>query len=232
MRKIKNPFKDLSIFERILWITSLVVVVISFIFSPEKDVLNLIASLIGVTALIFIAKGYVIGQFLVVIFAILYGIISFRLKYYGELITYVFMSAPMAIMSIVSWLRHPYKGTKTVEIHKMKKYQIAIMLVLTAIVTVVFYFILKLLGTQSLLFSTLSVATSFLAVYLTFMRSPYYAIGYTLNDIVLIVLWVLASIKNPSYIPMILCFVMFLLNDLYGFINWKRMEKEQRKAQE
>ena len=102
------------------------------------------------------------------------------------------------------------------------------MVILFIGVTAIFYFILRALGTNNLIFSTISVTTSFLAVYMTFLRSPYYAIGYALNDIVLIVLWVLASIKNPSYIPMIICFLMFFANDIYGFINWKRIEKAQK----
>jgi hypothetical protein len=74
-----------------------------------------------------------------------------------------------------------------------------------------------------------SVATSFLASYLTFMRSPYYGIGYGANDVVLIILWVMASAKDPAYLPMVVCFVMFLLNDLYGFVNWQRLKKSQQK---
>ena len=228
MRKIHNPFRDLSIFERILWLSSLLIVTISFCFSPEKSGLNLFASLVGVTALIFIAKGYVIGQILIVIFAVLYGIISFQFKYYGEMFTYVFMSLPMAIMSIFSWIRHPYKETKAVKVHKIRAKEIALMLALMVIVTFGFYFVLRALGTANLTFSTISVATTFIAVFLTFMRSPYYALGYTANDLVLIVLWTLASTKNTAYIPMIFCFVVFLVNDIYGFISWKRMEKYQR----
>lgn len=227
MRKIFNPLKDLTIFERILWLSSLVVVTASFLCTPSKDYLTLICSLIGVTALIFVAKGYVIGQILCVAFAVFYGIISFHFKYYGEMITYLGMSAPMAIASVISWIRHPYKEGKSVAVHKMRKYQIILMIVLTIAVTVAFYFILRALGTENLIFSTSSVATSFLAVYMTFMRSPYYAIGYAANDVILIILWILASIEAPSYIPMIICFVMFLANDIYGFVSWKRMERTQ-----
>lgn len=228
--KIRNPFKDLTRFELSLWLTSAAVVIISFIFSPEKNVLTLCASLVGVTALIFIAKGYVIGQVLIIAFSLLYGIVSYNHAYYGEVITYVGMSAPMAVMSLISWLTHRYKDTKEVSVNRMSKGQILLMLILTALVTFGFYFILEALGTASLIVSTLSVATSFAAVYMTFMRSPYYAIGYSLNDLVLIGLWVVASIKNPAYIPMILCFVMFLINDLYGFISWRKMEQKQRNS--
>ena len=75
--------------------------------------------------------------------------------------------------------------------------------------------------------STLSVTTSFLAVYFTFRRSPLYALAYAANDIVLIVLWTLASIKDPAYLSTLICFFAFLANDIYGFINWQRMAKKQ-----
>lgn len=228
MAKIKKLFASLSIFERVLYIFSVTLVVLSFIISPEKSVLSLIASLIGVTALIFIAKGYVIGQVLIIIFALLYGVVSFIQGYYGEVLTYVGMSAPMAVVSIISWAKNPYKGTKTVKVSKLRWYHLLIMAVLTVTVTFAFYFILGALGTSSLYVSTLSVATTFAAVYLTFLRSPYYAIGYLLNDIVLITLWVIASIKDPSRISMVICFAVFLINDLHGFISWKRMEKHQK----
>lgn len=225
---VQNPFKDLSKFELILWIVSLVVVTASFLLSPEKDFLTLIASLIGVTALIFVAKGYVLGQVLTVVFAIFYGIISFFFQYYGEMITYLCMTAPIAIMSVVTWLRNPYKKSAEVKVADMGKMQILIMLVPTVIVTFVFYFILKSLGNANLLFSTISVTTSFLASYLTMKRNPFYAVAYAANDVVLIVLWTLASVKNLAYIPMIICFVMFLVNDAYGFFNWQRIKKRQQ----
>lgn len=226
---MKNPFRTLTKTELIIWIASLVVVTASYILSPTRDILNLCASLIGVTALIFVAKGYVFGQILVVIFSLFYGYISLKFHYYGEVITYLGMSAPMAIAAVVSWIRHPYKDTDEVRINRMKKWQIALMLGCTVAVTVAFYFILKALGTENLIFSTISVSTSFLAAFLTFMRSPYYGLAYGVNDIVLIILWVLASVRDISYLPMIFCFVMFLVNDIYGFCNWRRMLKKQER---
>ena len=103
---------------------------------------------------------------------------------------------------------------------------------LTAVVTLAFYFILVHFNTANIVPSTLSVATSFLAVYLTFRRSPYFALAYAANDVVLIVLWVMASVVEPDYLPMVACFVMFLANDIYGFVNWRRMSYRQRKSED
>ena len=221
--KIRESFRDLSGFERALLLTSMVVIICSYSFSGAGDVLTLISSLIGVTALIFIAKGYVLGQVLCLLFSVFYGIVSFFFCYYGEMITYLGMNLPMNVLAIISWLRHPYEGSKEVEIHRLDRRQIIIMIVLAVVVTIAFYFILSALGNANLNISVFSVTTSFVAAYLTFCRSHYYAVGYAVNDVVLIVLWVLAAMEDISYLPMVFCFVMILVNDIYGFYSWRNM---------
>ncbi len=229
--KLKNQFKDLTKFEFTLWMVSVVVITGSFAISGGEDVLTIIASLIGVTALIFVAKGYVLGQILTIVFAVFYGIISFFFRYYGEMITYLCMTAPIALMAVISWAKNPYEDTKEVKVSHVTGKQLLVMWSLATVVTFVFYFILDWLGNANMLFSTMSVTTSFVASYLTFLRSPYYAVGYCANDIVLIVLWTMATMESLSYLPMVLCFVMFLLNDLYGFFNWRRMRKRQEQGE-
>lgn len=222
-----NPFSKLTKFEWLLWLTSIAVVAGSSILSGGFDMLSLIASLVGVTALIFVAKGDVWGQILTVLFALLYAIISWDFRYYGEMITYLGMTAPIAVMSAVAWIKHRYGDTTEVKVHTLNKKQVALMGLLTVAVTFVFYFILAAFNTNNLIVSTISIATSFLASYLMFLRNPCYALAYAANDIVLIILWVLATMSNISYLPMIVCFSMFLLNDIYGFINWRTMKSRQ-----
>ena len=83
--------------ERLLWGLSVVFIVGSFCAFDRENYLTLAASLIGVTSLIFNAKGNPIGQVLMVIFSLLYGIISYTFAYYGEMITYLGMTMPMAV---------------------------------------------------------------------------------------------------------------------------------------
>lgn len=216
--------------ELILWLSSLTVIAVSFFVFDGSNYLSLTASLIGVTSLIFNAKGNPVGQFLMVIFGIMYGIISYTFDYYGEMITYMGMTVPMAIVAFISWMRNPYKGNRSeVKVNRLKKGEIIFLVFLTAAMTAVFYFILKAFHTANLIPSTLSVTTSFAAVYLTFRRSPYFAIAYAANDIVLIVLWVLATLSDMSYLSVTICFAVFLINDIYGFISWMKMQKKQKK---
>lgn len=226
MKKLLNYFTK---FEIGLWNSSVLIIIATFFIFEEKNYLTLIASLIGATFLILNAKGNPLGQFLTIVFSLLYGIISYRFDYYGEMITYLCMSMPIATIALISWLKNPYKGNKSeVAVNNISKKETVFMTILATIVTIIFYYILKYFNTANLIPSTLSITTSFLASYLTFRRSSYYALFYAANDIVLIVLWVLASITDISYLSVVICFIVFLVNDLYGFINWKRMEKRQK----
>lgn len=211
-----------------LWGISVVLILVSFLIFDKESYLTLAASIIGVTSLIFNAKGNPFGQFLMVVFSVLYGIISFTFTYYGEMITYLGMTAPMAVFALFSWLKNPYNGNKAeVKVNRLSFKEILFMFLLTAVVTFVFYFVLAAFNTANLIPSTISVTTSFLAVYLTFRRSAFYAVAYAANDVVLIVLWFLASLSNHSYISVMICFIVFLVNDIYGFVNWSRMHKRQ-----
>ena len=225
---MQNPWKELSVKEWWLWSISMLIVTVSNLVGGSFDVLTLAATWVGITSLIFAAKGNVWAQFLMVAFSILYGIISFRFRYWGEMITYLGMTLPMAVWSAVTWLRNPSAGSKSeVAIRKLEKKHFLFLLVLSIVVTGAFYFILRWLETPNIVFSTLSVTTSFLAASLTMMRSSYYALGYAANDLVLIVLWGLAAAKDPVYIPVIINFMIFFMNDMYGFISWKKRERTQ-----
>lgn len=104
------------------------------------------------------------------------------------------------------------------------------MLALCALVTFAFYWILRALHTASLPMSMLSVTTSFLAVWLTFKRSAGCALGYAANDLVLIILWMAALAQDLSAVSMVVCFAVFLINDLYGYFCWSKMRAAQEAA--
>lgn len=228
MKKITNYFTKGEI---ALWLCSVTLILASFAVFGANGILVPIASLIGVTSLIFCAKGHPAGQGLMVLFSLIYGIISYNFTYYGEMLTYVGMTMPMAAVSMISWLRNPYHGNRSeVRVNLLRKKEYLIMALLAFAVTVLFYFILKYFNTANLLPSTISVTTSFTAVYLTARRSHYYALAYAANDVILIILWSMASFSDVSYVPVTVCFAAFLVNDLYGFMSWRKMAQRQADA--
>lgn len=228
MHKMKMYFSKNEI---TLWSTSVILIILSFYLFDRENYLTLCASLIGVTSLIFNAKGNPFGQLLMVIFSMLYGIISYKFSYYGEMITYLGMTMPMSIFALISWLRNPFNGNKSeVKVNSVSKEETAFMWLISILITIIFYFILKHFNTANIVPSTLSITTSFLAVYLTFRRSPYFAIAYASNDIILIILWLLASLYDVRYISVVVCFAAFFVNDIYGYISWQKMQFRQNNS--
>ena len=209
MKKVFNYF---TLIEKIILSVSILIITLTFLIFDRKGYFNYVASIIGVVSLILNAKGNFIGQIIGMIFCTCYGIISFTYRYYGEVITYLCMTMPFAIISMISWIKNPFKNRKTeVMINNVKVIEL--------------FYILPIV----LLISTISIATSTIAVYFTFRRSPYFALAYSINDLVLIVLWLLASIDNIIYISVVGCFISFFVNDIYGYIAWKRMYNKQQK---
>lgn len=225
---MNNAIKTLTKREWSIWLGSIIIVLISNLATKDFDLLTLVASLTGVTSLIFAAKGNVWGQVLMILFSILYGIISFRFRYWGEMMTYLGMTLPMAVWSTITWIENPSENNgNEVQIQSLSKKHIVALCISGIIVTAVFYYILKSFNTPNIIFSTISIITSFIAASLTMLRSSYYAVWYAANDIVLIILWVLASLKDPAYIPVVVNFSIFFMNDMYGFMSWKQRELEQ-----
>lgn len=225
---MNNPVKTLTKREWSIWLGSIIIVLISNLATKDFDLLTLVAALTGVTSLIFAAKGNVWGQVLMILFSILYGIISFRFRYWGEMMTYLGMTLPMAVWSTITWIENPSENNgNEVQIQSLSKKHIVALCISGIIVTAVFYYILKSFNTPNIIFSTISIITSFIAASLTMLRSSYYAVWYAANDVVLIILWVLASLKDPEYIPVVVNFSIFFMNDMYGFMSWKQRELEQ-----
>lgn len=233
MQKIKKIFNYFTMGEKILWLCSALITSIFFFVFKNKNYFYFISPFFGITAILLNAKGNPFGQAVMVVFAMAYGAISLSYRYYGELITYTCMTLPMSILSLISWFKNRFNKNKLeVKINKLTIKEVPYATFFICAVTVSFYFILGAFDTPNLILSTLSVTTSFSAVYFTFRRSSLFSFFYALNDIVLIWLWILASIDDTSYISMVICFATFLALDIYSYLCWQKMKKRQSKATE
>ncbi len=225
----ENPFKGMKIQEYIILGVSLTAIIVSFILIKEKDYLTFITAINGMFMAIFVARAHIFAQIFGIINVILYGITSYITHYYGELIISVALYFPLTIIATVSWIKHLYKQTPEVEIEKINYKDIIYMILITTVVTVGIFFLLRALNTPNLIVSVLSVSISTAAAYLSIRRSPFYALAYSFNDIVIIVLWGLATKESMQYLPLTISFIGFFLCDSYGLINWLQIRRRQKR---
>lgn len=223
--KLYNPFKGFTKFEWCLWIGSVIAITSAHFATGSSDWLSLAVSLVGVTSLIFAARGDPFAPVLFIAFAIMYAVKSYLVGYYGEMIIYLCMQLPVSILSLISWWKNQ-NNNHQVSVGRISVKKVIVMLALDIAVTTLFYFLLKYLNTVNYVTGTVSVATSFAALFLMTLRIPQYALAFILNDLVMIVLWSVMLATDISHVSLVVCFSIFLINDTYTFLSWLRRSKQ------
>lgn len=224
---MKEYLKNWSKFEIILVFTSITSIIICGIIS-KSWIMAIISSVINIITSMLQAKGRIESQFISILDCIIYSYVSYTNQYYGEVIFYILIMLPMAIIGIISWITHKNEKTDTVEVNEIKLKEWIMLIFASVVAFIGLYNLLKYFNTNELLVSTFSMIASLLATYLLVRRSKHCFIFYILNDIILIVLWGLPIISGDlELIPMIIAPFVLLINDTYGSFNWNKIEREQ-----
>ena len=223
-----NLLKDWTKFEKILLIGSILVVgTVGILFN--SDLLTIVCSIVGIITALLLAKGKNLGQVFGLLITVLYSVVSFKSRYFGEVLIYLCLMFPMYIIGIVTWINNKNKETNSVEINTIKKKEWLIVSIIFLFILIGIYYLLKLFDTSELIISTISVIASLFAIYLQIRRSRFSFSFYLINDIILIILWGVPVIKGSLIlVPMVINPMINFINDLYGFYNWRKMEKIQK----
>lgn len=229
--KFAKFLKSWNLFEIIFLFSSFFALILCFVFSVDRSWLTLTSSLLGVVAVLFVAKGFVIAPIVNLIYGGFYIAISALQHYFGEVIIYACVMTPIYIFSIISWLGNRSKEQEEiVEVNKIYWKEYLAIFLGAIVATFSFYFILKALNTNELEINTASLIFSLVASYLMLRRSSFYALAFLADDIIAIALWSMAVINfGLQFLPTVVSFCVFLINDLYGFIHWKIQERRQDK---
>ncbi len=228
LKKIKDYFNDWTKFELSFLIIGILASILSSVIFNGNIIDTLYTSSYLITALL-MAKGKVECYFVGFVSVFFYGIVSYNQGYYGELLITIFLTFPIMIIGIISWLRHQDKEDDVVIISSLSKKEIIISLSSQLILFWIYYFILQIFNTDLLIISSLSVVTSVLASYFEARRSELSLFCYVANDIVIITLWLIPIINGKTELISVLVGpILLLINDIYGSINWRKLKKEQK----
>lgn len=220
--KTKRIFKDWNLFELLLLMISMLTIIFSSII-VKSEILTITTSLFAVYCALLQAKGKVLSQFIGLIVVILYSIVSFKNRYYGEVIIYIFILFPLYTTGIISWIRNKNEDTDTVNKNIIHKKEWICLIIINIILFIVLYYILKYFNTNQLLVSTMSMIASLNATYLIVRRNKYSFLFYILNDIILIILWGTPVIQgNLQLIPILIDPLVLVINDIYGWKKWNQ----------
>ena len=228
MKYISNYFKDWNLFEKLyLFVGILVGILTSIIFIGT--VIDSLYTITYLTTAILMSKGKVESYFVGFFSVFFYGIVSYNQGYYGELLITIFLTFPIMIIGIISWLRHQDKEDDVVTINTISKKEIILVIGSQLFLFWAYYFLLKMFNTDLLIISSCSIVTSVLASYFEARRSELSLFCYIANDLILITLWIIPIINgNTTLISVLVGPILLLINDIYGSYNWKKLKNKQK----
>jgi len=223
---LKKLFKDWTKFEIFLLLSSIAIIIFLGVFC-KSTILTIICSITGILCALMQAKGKIMSQFIGLVLVVLYSILSFENKYYGEVLIYIFIMLPLFVSGIISWIKNVDKETNIVNENELLKKEWIILTTISIILFIGLYYLLKYFNTSQLFVSTLSMVTSLFATYLVARRSKYGFLFYIGNDIILFILWGMPVIYGQLIlIPMLISPLIYFINDSYGWISWNRRAKK------
>ena len=228
MKYISDYFKDWNLFEKLyLFVGILVGALTSIIFNGT--VIDSLYTITYLTTAILMSKGKVESYFVGFFSVFFYGIVSYNQGYYGELLITIFLTFPIMIIGIISWLRHQDKEDDVVIINTLSKKETILVIGSQLFLFWAYYFLLKMFNTDLLILSSCSIVTSVLASYFEARRSELSLFCYIANDLILITLWIIPIIKgNTTLISVLVGPILLLINDIYGSYNWRKLKNKQK----
>lgn len=223
-----KTWRGYNVLDFVLIFSGLLSVIIAGILFGAKWYI-IINSIFGLLCVFTQAKGKVITQVVGFLYCIFYMIIAYWQKLYGEALLYLIIMLPMYVYGIIHWFANIDKKSQEVIVkNNLSKNEWIVLIVGFVAISFGVFFLLKKFNTSQLILSTVSFVSMLPAVYLLARRCKWNMIAFLINDLVVPFLWLNFILHGSfDFIPMIVNYVFQIIYDIYGLIQWNKLEKKQ-----
>jgi len=226
---LKEYFKDWNLYERI-WLFAFTAVNIWLFFVWHDSWIGLTASLTGMICVILVAKGKISNYYFGFVNIVAYAYVAYQNKYYGDFMLNAYFYFPMQFVGLYFWIKHrnKQKTKDDVSVNYLGlKEKISWFMVSVAAIFVYGLYLQHITGRLPFVDSTTTIL-SIVATILMTRRVTEQWLLWIVVDVVSIYMWVYRIIQGSSDISMIVMWTAFLVNAVYGYYNWRKLEKEAK----
>ena len=221
MNKNNNKWKTWEI----IWIISATVVILATSLYWKDNFLGIVAALTGIWCVILTGKGKISSFYFGTINTILYAVVAWNAKYWGEVMLNLLYYLPTNFIGIYFWKKNFNKETQEVKKEKLSlKSSIFIYLGL-AISTLAYGLFLKLLKGTLPFVDSMSTVFSIFAQILCIKRLREQWILWIIVDVVTVYMWIYAFIQGTGDFATILMWGIYLINAILMFARWTKETK-------
>lgn len=140
-----------------------------------------------------------------------------------------FYYIPMNFIGFYLWSRHKDEKSGEVEGKALTPKQIVILLAATAVIVIIYWKILTHLGGQLALIDAMSTVFSVIALIMQVARYAEQWLLWIIVNIVSVIMWILLIGKDSSAVTMVVMWIAYLFNSIYGYYNWKKLAAKNSK---
>ena len=214
---MKDFFKKFTLFD-ILYLSISWAIVLTVSLLCKTGAFTIVFMMLNIASILLLAKGFVFAPIAVVVaYTIVYGAVLI----------------PLQIGTTISWQLKQKKEGKGFTVSKIKPLEWLIFGLVSVGLLFGIYFLLRVFNTSYLILSTILFVLSATSNYLLLRRTEYAYIEILLCNAVFLILWLMPFIEGRpggvEVIPVGVCSLIYVVHNVKGFINWRKIRKRQMK---
>lgn len=209
----------------IAWLLICCAVIMALSVYWKDSVIGIISATTGVACVVCTGKGKLSAYIFGVVNILLYALISFEAKYYGEVMLNLLYYFPMQFYGFYVWKKNMNEETHEVKKRKMPKKHFGIVLVVIFVATLIYGTFLKYLGGNLSYVDALSTVVSVVAMVISIKMYLEQWILWLIVDAVTVVMWGIAFANGSDSIATLLMWIVYLGNAFVMYVKWYREVK-------
>lgn len=224
---IANELKGWKKLE-VFWIALATAVILGLSIYWKDSVMGIAAALTGVWCVILTGKGKLSSFWFGTINTVLYAIVAWRSRYWGEVMLNMLYYLPTNFIGLYMWSKNMNKDTDEVVKTRLSLKGSIFTYSALAACTVGYGFVLKAMGGTLPFIDSLSTVVSVFAQILCIKRCMEQWMLWVIVNIVTIIMWVYAFFTGTGDLATILMWSIYLVNALIMLIKWIKETKKQK----
>ena len=229
LSRIKKYIREWTVFEK-AWLITFTAVNIYLFFAWGDTWIGLIASLTGMLCVILTTKGKISNFYWGLINILAYSYVAWQSKYFGDVGLNMLFFLPMTFPGIYYWKKNYSRvnASERVLVKSLKWRDKIIWFSVSLAALYIFGIFLKFIhGTLPFVDSTTTIFSIVATILLTKRYSDQW-FYWIMVDVWSIVMWVYIFLRDGNQVSMLVMWSAFLVNALYGYYNWRKLERSQK----
>lgn len=202
------------------WLAAACTTILALSVYWQDSAMGIVSALAGVACVVCTGKGKLSAYLFGMLNTLLYAIISYRARFYGEVMLNALYYFPMQFYGIYVWSRHMNEKTHEVEKKEMQPRRKILLGVIVAGATAIYGYILQILGGTLPYVDALSTVVSVAAMIVSIKMYAEQWILWIVVDVVTVIMWVFAFMQGSDSIATLLMWVVYLVNAFLMYVKW------------